>query len=112
MIMYEFTEEMGEISGFGGGYEQTCRNMLKAGLEWLDENPQAKPEFHGYKNVYGVIIEDNDDAKQLTKAVVDAADNDCTGAMHQAVISSILWIRKNSWEKYVEAMSKPEKAKA
>lgn len=109
--MYEFTEEMGEISGFGGGYEQTCRNMLKAGLEWLDENPQVNPEFHGYENVYGIIIEDNDDAKALSKAVVDGSE-DCTGAMHQAVISSILWIRKNGWEKYIEVMSKPERAKA
>ena len=108
--MYEFTEEMGEISGFGGGYEQCCRNMLKAGLEWLDANPESDPQFHGFENVYGGICEDNDDAKALSKAVVDAAD-DCTGAMHQAVVSKILWIKKNGWDKYVEAMSKPEKAK-
>ena len=109
--MYEFTEKMGEISGFGGGYEQTCRNMLKAGLKWLDENPQANPEFHGYKNVYGIITEDNEDAKKLSSIVIEASDNDCTGAMHQAVITSILWIRKNGWENYVKSMSKPEKAK-
>ncbi len=107
--MYEFTPEMGEISGFGGGYEETCRAMLKAGLEWLDANAEADPQFHGYKNVYGIISEDNADAKALSKAVVEAAKDDCTGAMHQAVITSILWIRKNGWEKYVERMSeKPQ----
>lgn len=115
--MYEFTDEMGEISGFGGSYELDCRAMLKAGLEWLDENPQTDPQFHGYKNVYGIISEDNDDAKALTKATMDAKiikDNgktircgdEATGAMHQAVISSIFWIRKNGWQKYVETMSK------
>ncbi len=106
--MYEFTPEMGEISGFGGGYEETCRAMLKAGLEWLDANPKADPQFHGYKNVYGIISEDNADAKALSKAAVAAADDDCTGAMHQAVITSVFWIRKNGWEKYVEVMSKEE----
>lgn len=103
--MYEFTEQMGEISGFGGGYEGTCRKMLRVGLEWFDQNPDAKPEYIGYKNIYGIISEDNDDAKALTKVIVDASGGDCTGAMHQAVIGSILWIHKNGWEKYVEEMS-------
>ena len=102
---YEFTKEMQEISGFGGGYEQTCRNMLKAGLEWLDENPKADPKFHGYKSIYGIIKEDNEDAKALTKAVIDASDHEATGAMHQAVIMKILWIRKNGWKKFVKEMS-------
>ena len=105
MNQYEFTPKMGEISGFGGGYEQACRNMLKAGLEWLDKNSGARPEFHGYEGIYGIMEEDNADAKALTKILLGASD-DCTGAMHQAVISSILWIRKNGWKKYVKEMSK------
>ena len=36
---YSFTPDMREISGFGGGYEQTCRNMLIAAVEWLDAHP-------------------------------------------------------------------------
>ena len=100
---------MGEISGFGGGYEVTCRNMFKAGLEWLDKHPKAKPAFRGYENIYGIINEENKDAKKLSKVVVKAADNDCTGAMHQAVISSILWARKNGWDKYVKEMSRKKK---
>ena len=107
MDKYEFTPEMGEISGFGGGYEQTCRDMLKAGLEWFDKNPKADPKFKGFKNIYGLIMEDNDDAKALSKAVTDATD-DCTGAMHQAVISSIFYIKKKGWDEYVKQMSKSE----
>jgi hypothetical protein len=73
MTKYAFTNNMKEISGFGGGYEETCRKMLIAAVEWLDDHPDADPQFYGYKNIYGVIHEDNDDAKALSKAVVDAS---------------------------------------
>lgn len=101
MAKYQYTEEMDEISGFGGGYEEACRAMVVAGLEWLDAHPEADPKFHGYKDVFGIINEDNEDAQKLTEAVVGVA-LDCTGAMHQASIQHILWIRKNGWDKYVE----------
>ncbi len=107
-MKYNFTPEMGEISGFGGGYEDTCRSMLNAGLEWFDEHPEADPQFHGFKNVFGIVIEDNEDAKALSKAVTDVT-NDCTGAMHQAVISHIFAIRKIGWDAYVTKMSEKEK---
>lgn len=101
---YVFTDDMDEISGFGGGYEQTCRNMLAAALEWLDEHPQAEPKFKGFKEVYGILMEDNEDAKALSKAATDAALGDCTGAMHQATISHALWIKRHSWREYCQKM--------
>lgn len=103
MIMnkYQYTEDMAELSGFGGGYEDTCRKMVVAGLEHLDANPTADPQFHGYEGIYGVISDDNEAGKNLSKAIMDASGGDCTGAMHQAAISHIMWIRKNGWEKYV-----------
>lgn len=104
MMTYEWEEGMGEISGFGGGYEEACRKMLKAGCKWLDANPKADPKFHGFEGVYGILDENNQDAKNLSKAVVSASGDDCTGAMHQAAISHILFIRKNGWEKYAEEM--------
>ena len=104
MSKYTFTDDMGEISGFGGGYEQVCRDMLVAGLTWLDSNPDADPKFHGYEGVYGILTEDNDDAKALSKAVVGGSGGDCTRAMHQAVVSSCLWIRKNGWDAYCAQM--------
>lgn len=109
-MKYEWQEGMGEVSGFGGGYEAACRAMVKAGCDWLDAHPEAEPKFHGYTNIYGVISEDNDDAKSLSAAVVAGSGGDCTGAMHQATVSACLYIRKNGWEKYVEEMSKPEKS--
>lgn len=95
-----------EISGFGGGYEKVCREMLVAGLDWLEKNPKANPLFHGFKGIVGVIAEDNKDADELSKAVLNGRD--CTGAMHDAVISHILYIKNNSLDKYLETMNKNE----
>ena len=106
---YKWEKGMGEISGMGGGYEQACRAMLIAGLEFCDKYPDLNLKYRGFKDVYGIMSDDNEDAKKLDNVVLDAVDRDCTGAMHQAVISSILWIKKNGWAKYVEEMSKPKK---
>jgi hypothetical protein len=105
---YIFTKDMTEISGFGGGYEQCCRNMVIAGLNWLDENPEAKPEFRGYKNIYGVIHEDNEDAKNLSNAVIAGAGKEgASGAMHQATISACLYIKTHGWPAYVKLKTHP-----
>jgi hypothetical protein len=104
MSKYQYTKEMGEISGFGGDYEVDCRNMVIAGLEWLDEHPNADPKFHGFKGIYGVIEEDNQDAKDLSDVVINACDG-CSGAMHQATIGHILHIKEFGWGKYVEEMT-------
>ena len=108
---YSYTDDMAEISGFGGGYEATCRAMVVAGLKWFDEHPGASPEFRGYSGIYGVINEENSDAKELTKAVIEASGGDCTGAMHQATISHILWIHNHSWDQYAAESRERRKAK-
>lgn len=104
----EWRPLMGEISGFGGGYEAGCRAMLFAGLDWLDQHPNADPQYHGFKGVYGLIDTDNDDARALDAAVIAACDG-CSGAMHHAVISHIMFIRAHSWDEYCAEMSKRDK---
>lgn len=104
---YKFTEDMGEISGFGGDYEMACRVMLDSGLQWFDANPDADPKFRGMKGVFGLIDETNEDAEALSSAVTKHVDG-CSGAMHHAVISACLWIHKNGWGAYQEVMSKQE----
>ncbi len=108
MSKYQFTDDMAEISGFGGGYEEECRAAIVRGLEWWDANPMAAPKFHGWKDVYGIIMEDNEDAKALSAAVAPKG-SDMTGAMHQAAIEHILYIRKNGWEKYVQVKTDQKK---
>lgn len=104
-MTYEFDEWMSEISGMGGDYEQKCRTMLKAGLEWFDENPDADPKFTECEGIYGIIDINNSDAEALSKAVI-ASVGGCSGAMHHAVLSSVMWIRKNGWDAYVESMKR------
>ena len=102
---FEWTDDMGEISGFGGGYERTCRLMVSTGCNWLSEHSDANPQFHGFKGIYGIIAEDNEDAKTLSKVVLDVTGGDCTGAMHQASISHIFaWRRLGSWLAYQREM--------
>lgn len=101
---YKFTDNMGEISGLGGSYEKSCRVMLNAGLRWIDNNPTEEPKFSGMKGIYGIIREDNKAAKALSEAAVKSISG-CSGAMHQAVISSCLFIKKNGWAKYQKEMS-------
>ncbi len=103
------TDEMGEISGFGGGYEQCCRDMLEAGVAWLDAHPESDPQFSGYGRIYGVVNEDNDDAAALTAAIIDAAKGEATGAQHHAVVKRCLFIKKAGWDEYVRQCTEQAK---
>lgn len=112
MANYRHTEDMGEISGFGGGYEKCCQDMLEAGVNWLQDHADAKLEGHEYANVYGIMIADSDDAKAMEKTVLAAVMGEATGAMHHSVMSRLFFIAKNGWDKYCEELRKPEAATA
>jgi len=104
--MYEFTPEMIEISGFGGSYEQACRNMLKAALDWMDTHPDSNPRFRVVVGVPGLIFDENKDALLLEQVIEAASGGDCTGVMSQIIMCSSIWIAQNGWDKYVAAMRK------
>lgn len=107
---YMYTEEMGEISGMGGDYEKTCQNMVIGGVKWFEDHPDANPQFHGFKGIYGICLEDNQDARDLSKAVEKAAgEYGCSGAMHQASIAHILHIKAVGWQRYTEEMKERDK---
>lgn len=122
MEAYTFTPEMGEISGFGGSYEAGCRAMVRAGLLFWDAQPASyDPHFRGFKGVYGLLDDDNADAKALSQAIIDAPFTDpetgthttvgkygATGAMHHAAIAHILFVRRAGWGAYVRKMSGPD----
>jgi hypothetical protein len=105
-----FTNDMRQISGFGGGYEIACRQMVLAGLRWLDEHPNTDPQFRGYKNIVGVVSEENADAESLSTAVLSACDG-CSGAMHDAAINHVLWIKAHGWDEYVAEMNRTSNTK-
>ena len=103
---YRHTEDMGEISGFGGGYEDGCQDMLEAGCGWLDGHKGADLRASTYKNVYGILNPENDETKALEDAVVSAAP-DCTAAMQQAVMSRLFYIAAMGWKSYCSELRKP-----
>lgn len=109
-MSYRHTNDMGEISGFGGGYEECCQDMLEAGVKWLEGHPQQRDlQASGFKGVYGLLKIDSKDGKELETAVLNAAKGEATGAMHHAVMSRLFFIAKNGWEKYCEELKNREK---
>lgn len=109
-ITYRHTADMGEISGFDGGYEDCCQDMLEAGVKWLNEHPNPDLQGHTFKGVYGVMVPESDDARALEGAVLDAAKGEATGAMHHAVMSRLFYIGKNGWEAYCAQLREPDAA--
>lgn len=98
---YEWRWGMDEVSGFGGKYEATVRSMIRAGLEWWDAHPTARPVYKIPKSFYGLCIADNPDAEPLNKVLDEAAKGEASGAMHMAAVTHILWIRQHGWWRYV-----------
>lgn len=107
---FRHTPDMGEISGFGGGYEACCQDMLEAGVKWLQEKHKAdiQPSLEGYgfKNVTGIFVADSDDAKALEKIVLAAAKGEATGAMHHTVMQRLFFIARNGWDAYCLELKK------
>jgi hypothetical protein len=100
MSSYRHTDDMGEISGFGGGYEELCQDMLEAGVKWLNEHPKPDLQGHSFSGIYGIMVADSDDARAMERAVLDAAKEEATGAMHHSVMSRLFWIARNGWDAY------------
>lgn len=109
-VTYRHTPDMGEISGFGGGYEECCQDMLEAGVKWLNENKNSDLKGSASPQIFGILIAESEDAKALEKVVLDAAKGEATGAMHHAVMSRLFWIAKNGWDAYCAELRKEERA--
>jgi hypothetical protein len=108
MMEYKHTEDMGEISGFGGGYEATCQQMLHQGVSWLQDNIERRDlKASGLVNVFGILNAESDDAKALEAAVMEG-HSDVTGAMHQTVMQRCFFIAKNGWDKYCQELREHE----
>lgn len=107
MTEYKHTPDMGEISGFGGGYEEACQNMLHAGVAWMIEKKVGSNDIkaHTFEGIYGLITSDNKTAEELEQTIGRAAgEGGCTGAMVQAVMTRCIWIASHSWEEYCKEL--------
>lgn len=81
------------MSGFGGGYEQACQDMLKAATDWFEEKNIPREDWAKYGN---------DNMKELEKVILKAAGGDSSGAMFGAVKGHLGWISKNGYENWIE----------
>ena len=100
---------MGEISGFGGGYEAECQKLLNAGVEWLESHSDQRDKLRikTYEGVYGLATAETPETKELEEAIL-AAGADATGAMHHAVMGRLMWIARHGWEEYVTMTKRRE----
>lgn len=94
-----------EISGFGGGYELCCRDMVVTGVNWCLENPEKAEHlsYKGFKNVFGLCMSNSPEAEELDKVLMEACEGS-TGAQHQACISHIMWINAHTTDEYAAKM--------
>lgn len=92
-----------DLSGMGGGYENACQEMLAAGEKWLSENGEKKAKVTAktYEGVYGILEPASPEAEELSHAITDAV-SDCTGAMHQCVMSHLMYIGQHGKDKWFE----------
>lgn len=107
MTDYEWTPAMAEVSGFGGEYEEACREMVIAAAEWSEENPDADPEVGTPEGVFGLIVGMNGTGEELLEAVKSPVDG-ASGAMVHGASRSALYIHENGWDAYVEMMEETD----
>lgn len=116
----QWSDDMGEISGFGGGYEAVCRAMVLAGIAWVDGHPDTPLAFEASPAIFGIASEKNDDARSLTDTMMAApvyfegkllrarVGDDCTGAMHHAAVSHVVAYKRLGWDEYCRQLRERE----
>ena len=107
-MKYNYNEIKREISGFGGEYEMACRDMVLAGLQWIENNPNCELSYKTYKNIYGLTTGESKDMELCQEAMIEAVE-DCSGAMLQAAMGHLMFIKVNGWDEYKHEMNKAER---
>lgn len=98
---HPWTPAMGQISGFGGDYEDACQRMFYAGLLFTEKDPDwVKRSANGIDDAFADAI------------VAACPDGSPSGAMVGAVAHAVAFIQRNSWEKFVEEKTKMTAADA
>lgn len=96
-----------EISGFGGGYEKACKDMVIEGMKWLEKHPKADISYKEYENIYGLTTGESEDCKRMQNIMVEVNPG-CSGAQMQACLSHIMFAHQHGWEKYIMDMERKE----
>ena len=99
MQEFEWTDDMDEISGFGGGYEKTCRDMVRAGVGWLAARKADLEKWADYRDEFGDALD-------------EASGKQASGAMVGAAMYHSTYIYKNGWDAYAAQMRERKASKA
>jgi hypothetical protein len=114
-VIFEFTDDMNEISGLGGAHERALRAAVLAGARWWVIHPEGDPIIEGDdKECCGT----NADGRSLMRAVnetIFTCDDGVkvplstvfTPAMYYAAMYHIVWIGEHGWDHYARAMRVP-----
>jgi hypothetical protein len=100
-----------DISGMSGGYEVACQRMLRAGINYLKDKPDFHFDYEGFERIYGICFTETPWGKDLDKILMEAVNNDCTGAMHQCVIGHLSQIHKHGLEWWLKQFPKERRYK-
>lgn len=107
----EYTDEMRELSGFGGGYEAACRKMALAGARYLIEHVSDElltrwklDDLHAESKNEPSRRKQRSTYVAFEKVVGDAEDG-CTGAQHAAACYHAWSIRVLGWAAYKAKMT-------
>lgn len=101
-MSYRHTPEMGRITGVGGPYEETCQDMLEAGVSWILGHPGFEFEAEGYQNIVGIVYPNNEDTQELMNTIIDVSKGQADGAQVHAVMLCLGYIANYGWDRYVE----------
>jgi hypothetical protein len=114
-----FTDDMGEISGFGAknpGYEASCRRMVIAGAEWIAQHPAASIRYGLPKIPDNVFIAANWETMITaetpeTTQLLDAMHRACCAdqgpnagpsfAMMKHSLDQVRFVKDRGWDAYV-----------
>lgn len=125
MTALQWTDDMGEISGFGAdnpGYEAACRRMVIAGAEWIAAH-RGRPTLRYQVLTIGegvivtgcwddIVFPDTPDAQTVCEIMDRAARADRgkehapSALMMTACLTQLHYIGKYGWDAYVEVRRK------
>jgi len=95
---------MAEISGLGGEYERTCREMVTAGVRWLEQNDGPTVQFSESENVTVRIDDGNGVKEELRAHMVESVDVEPTASMLHVSMKHSLYADGIGWDAYVSRL--------
>jgi len=118
MHIYEFTDDMNEVSGYGGDYERACRAAIAVGATWVSLHPAAEPEVDGNNGISGYVRGANEDGAKMLDCIDDQPfrmddgrevklGDVLTPAMYYVALYHIGFITEFGWNAYAEKMRSP-----